>query len=54
MNEESGPQFLSFIHETNVEELELDMNIFGESGLFMIMNKIKNASNIKKISLNGL
>ena len=51
MNEESGPQFLSFIHETNVEELELDMNIFGESGLFMIMNKIKNASNIKKISL---
>ena len=53
MDEESGPQFLNFIHETNIEELELNMNFFGESGPFLIMNKIKSSPNIRKLSLKN-
>jgi Ran GTPase-activating protein (RanGAP) involved in mRNA processing and transport len=51
LNDESGPQVLNSIHETNIEEIELDMNIFAESGPFVIMNKIRKAANVKKLSL---
>ena len=51
LNDESGPQILNCIHETNIEEIELDMNIFEESGPFVIMNKIRKAMSVKKLSL---
>ena len=51
LNDESAPQVLNSIHETNIEEIELDMNIFTESGPFVIMNKIRKAVNVKKLSL---
>ena len=49
LNEESVLQLLNYISDTNISTLELDKNNFGQA-LYMLINKIKSATNLKKIS----
>ena len=50
LNEESGPQLLNFIPDTNVEYLELDNNNIGKA-MVMLINKIKITQSLKVLSL---
>ena len=51
LNEENIPQFVNYINETNLNILQLDENVFGTMGPIIVMNKIKNCSSLKFLSL---
>lgn len=51
LNEESCPQLLNYLNETNISDLELEGNSFGTMGPIIIIGKIKNSPNLKRVSL---
>lgn len=51
LNEVSSAQFLNFLNETNIETIELDKNLFGESGTILLINKIKVCDKLKRMIL---
>ena len=50
LNEESGPQLLNFIPDTNIKTLELNHNNIGKA-LFMLINKIRVTQSLKCLGL---
>ena len=51
LNDESCPQLLNFLNETNITDIELDMNSFGTMGPIIIIGKFKASPNLKRVSL---
>ena len=49
--EESISNFIFYLNESNINELELDNNSFGVMGPIIIMGKFKSCPNLKKFSL---
>ena len=53
LNEESAPQLLNYMNETNISNIELDENKFGEMGPLIILNKLRATLSLKELSLQS-
>ena len=53
LNEESAPQLLNYMNETNISIIELDENKFGEMGPLIILNKLRATLSLKELSLQS-
>ena len=52
-NEESISNFIFYLNDSNISELELDNNSFGVMGPIIIMGKFKSCASLKKFSLQN-
>ena len=51
LTEDSCPQFLRYLNETNIEDIELNMNSFANTGQIMVLGKIKTSVKVRNVSL---